>query len=156
MKYTEIINSSLDMIKLGEALGACLEENMVILMEGDLGAGKTTLTKGIAKALGVSRVVNSPTFTILKIYEGRLPLYHMDVYRLDNESGDEYLEEYFEAGGVTIIEWAHQISNILPKNYLLVTIEYIDDSTRRITLEVDEALSGNEKYLEVLKKVATK
>lgn len=156
MKYTEIINSSLDMIKLGEALGACLEENMVILMEGDLGAGKTTLTKGIAKALGVSRVVNSPTFTILKIYEGRLPLYHMDVYRLDNESGDEYLEEYFEAGGVTIIEWAHQISNILPKNYLLVTIEYIDDSTRRITLEVDEALSGNEKYLELLKKVATK
>ncbi len=156
MKYTEIINSSLDMIKLGEALGACLEENMVILMEGDLGAGKTTLTKGIAKALGVSRVVNSPTFTILKIYEGRLPLYHMDVYRLDNESGDEYLEEYFEAGGVTIIEWAHQISNILPKNYLLVTIEYIDDLTRRITLEVDEALSGNEKYLEVLKKVTTK
>ena len=117
MKKVEI-KSPEEMIELGEKIGKYLEKNMVILMEGDLGAGKTTMTKGIAKALGINRVVNSPTFTIMKIYEnGKMPLYHMDVYRLDNQSGDEYLEEYFENGGVTIIEWAHQISDILPQSY---------------------------------------
>ena len=156
MKYTKIINSSEDMIALGYKIGQNLEENMVILMEGDLGAGKTTLTKGIAKALGVDRVVNSPTFTILKIYEGSLMLYHMDVYRLDNDSGDEYLEEYFEAGGVCIIEWAHQISNILPKNHLLVTIDYLDEETRRITIESNDDIKGNEKYAALIGKVIEK
>lgn len=148
MKYTLSIDSSEKMISFGERIGRELEENMVILMEGDLGAGKTTLTKGIAKALGVERVVNSPTFTILKIYDGRLKLYHMDVYRLSNDSGDEYLEEYFEAGGVTIIEWAHQVSNILPKEYLLITIEYLNDGGRSLTIE-----ANSEKYERLLLKV---
>ena len=111
MKYTLSIDSSEKMISFGERIGRELEENMVILMEGDLGAGKTTLTKGIAKALGVERVVNSPTFTILKIYDGRLKLYHMDVYRLSNDSGDEYLEEYFEAGGVFVKYQFNILSN---------------------------------------------
>lgn len=148
MEYTLKVNSSNDMVAFGEKLGRFLEENMVILMEGDLGAGKTTMTKGIAKALGVTRVVNSPTFTILKIYDGRLKLYHMDVYRLSNDSGDEYLEEYFEAGGVTIIEWAHQVSSILPKEYLLINIEYLDDGSRLV-----KALPNGEKYERLLKKV---
>ena len=113
---------------------------MVILLEGDLGAGKTTLTKGIALALGIKRVVNSPTFTILKIYEGRLNLYHMDVYRLDNESGDEYLEEYFEAGGVSVVEWAHQVSNILPNEYLLINIKYLDTLTRKVIIEANSPI----------------
>lgn len=152
MKMSKVIDNPNDMICLGEEIGKELKENMVILMEGDLGAGKTTLTKGIAKSLGVTRVVNSPTFTILKIYEGDLTLYHMDVYRLDNESGDEYLEEYFEAGGVTVIEWAHQVSDILPKNYLLITIDYLDNSARRITLEAAD-LEGNEEYINIVKKV---
>ena len=154
MELVRIINSSDEMVLFGETLGRYLKENMVILMEGDVGAGKTTLTKGIAKALGVNRIVNSPTFTILKIYEGNLTLYHMDVYRLNNDSGDEYLEEYFEAGGVTVIEWAHQVSAILPKNFILITISYIDSSTRKITLEVDENVKGNSEYLELLSEVA--
>ena len=134
MKKVEI-KSPEEMIELGEKIGKYLEKNMVILMEGDLGAGKTTMTKGIAKALGINRVVNSPTFTIMKIYEnGKMPLYHMDVYRLDNQSGDEYLEEYFENGGVTIIEWAHQISDILPQSYLLINIDYLNNGNRLVTL----------------------
>lgn len=148
MKKVLNIKTPEEMILLGEKLGSNLEANMVILMEGDLGAGKTTMTKGIARALGVNRVVNSPTFTILKIYEGRLPLYHMDVYRLSNESGDEYLEEYFEAGGVTIIEWASQISSILPSEHLLVTIDYLSDGTRNVTLE-----SGSEEYIKLIESV---
>lgn len=135
------ITTPIDMIALGEKIGMNLKENMIILMEGDLGAGKTTMTKGIAKSLGIERVVNSPTFTIMKIYEGgRLPLYHMDVYRLDNNSGDEYLEEYFENGGVTIIEWAHRISDILPKEFLLINIDYLESGNRLVTLKSNSAL----------------
>lgn len=143
------VASPLDMIKLGEEIGEMLEKNMVILMEGDLGAGKTTMTKGIAKALGITRVVNSPTFTIMKIYEnGKMPLYHMDVYRLDNHSGDEYLEEYFENGGVTIIEWAHRISDILPQEYLLINIDYLDNGNRLVTLK-----ANSEEYNKIVESV---
>lgn len=138
------------MINLGEKIGTNLKENMIVLMEGDLGAGKTTMTKGIAKALGIDRVVNSPTFTIMKIYDGgRLPLYHMDVYRLDNHSGDEYLEEYFENSGVTIIEWAHRISDILPNEYLLINIDYLENGNRLVTLKANS--SEYEKLLESVK-----
>ena len=148
MKKVLYVNNPEDMVLLGKNLGSKLSENMVILMEGDLGAGKTTITKGIAQGLGITKVVNSPTFTILKIYEGNLTLYHMDVYRLDNESGDEYLEEYFEAGGVTVIEWAHQISDILPERYLLINVDYLDDGSRRVTLE-----AKSEEYIKLLESV---
>ena len=140
MKKERIINNPNEMIELGKLLGKHLKENMVILLEGDLGAGKTTLTKGIAISLGINRVVNSPTFTILKIYEGRLNLYHMDVYRLDNNSGDEYLEEYFEAGGVCVIEWAHQVSDILPNEYLLINIKYLDGDRRNVEIVSNSSL----------------
>lgn len=79
-------------------------------LEGDLGAGKTTFTKSLAKGLGIERNVNSPTFTIIKEYKsGRLPLYHMDVYRLGDEFEDLGFDEYFEGDGVTVVEWAHLI-----------------------------------------------
>ncbi len=145
MKEELIIKTPDEMIDLGEKIGKKLKANMVILLEGDLGAGKTTLTKGIAKGLDIKEIINSPTFTILKIHQGRLTLYHMDVYRLNNDSGDEYLEEYFESGGVTIIEWAHQVDSILPKEYLLITIDYLEDGNRRVTLE-----GNNEEYNKVI------
>jgi tRNA threonylcarbamoyladenosine biosynthesis protein TsaE len=95
---------------LGEALGALLAAGDLILLVGDLGAGKTALTQGIGAGLGVRGVINSPTFTILKEYAGRLPLYHFDLYRID--SPDEVytlgFEDYFEGDGVSVVEWAER------------------------------------------------
>jgi tRNA threonylcarbamoyladenosine biosynthesis protein TsaE len=87
-------------------------------MEGDLGAGKTTMTKGIALGLGIKDIVNSPTFTIMKTYKGRLDLYHLDVYRINDPYSDFELEEYFESNGLCVIEWASQIEPILPDELL--------------------------------------
>ena len=126
-----LIKSDEEMQKLGFALGEHAFPNMLITLEGDLGAGKTTMTKGIGKALGVTKIINSPTFTIMKIYEGRLTLYHMDVYRIDNNSGDDYLTEYMESNGVCVIEWANNISDLISDDRLDINIT-IDESFNRI------------------------
>ena len=127
------INSTSDMISLGEAIGKAVDANMVIALDGDLGAGKTTLTKGIAKGLGITSVVNSPTFVIMKIYEGRLTLYHLDVYRT-NDSEFE-LAEYFEMGGVSIVEWSRYIESLLPNGCLHIYICRIGTNKRKLYLE---------------------
>ncbi|TYR72818.1 tRNA (adenosine(37)-N6)-threonylcarbamoyltransferase complex ATPase subunit type 1 TsaE [Rossellomorea vietnamensis] len=116
-------------------IAGMLIENDVLTLEGDLGAGKTTFTKGLAKGLGVKRNVNSPTFTIIKEYQGRLPLYHMDVYRLDDSFEDLGFDEYFDGGGVTVVEWAHLIKDQLPEERLAVTIMRISEEERKIILE---------------------
>lgn len=138
-----IIKSDFDMQKLGEAIGLNAFPNMLITMEGDLGAGKTTMTKGIGKALNVTKVINSPTFTILKIYQGDLMLYHMDVYRIDNNSGDDYLEEYFEMNGVCVIEWAGNISDLLKDERLMIDIKINEDFHRIVKLESNCELYDN-------------
>ena len=96
--------------RLGQALGKLLAPGDIILLEGTLGAGKTALTQGIGKGLGVSVVINSPTFTILKEYSGRLPLYHFDLYRIDDPEEVFALgfEDYFTGDGVCVIEWAER------------------------------------------------
>ena len=138
MRKEIYINSASDMINLGEAIGKEVEANMVIALEGNLGAGKTTLTKGIAKGLGIKEIVNSPTFVIMKIYEGRLTLYHLDAYRT-NDSEFE-LAEYFEMGGVSIIEWAGYIESLLPDGCLHIFINDLGNNKRRLDLEwYDEA-----------------
>lgn len=109
-------------ILLGEKLGYLLKANDVILLAGDLGAGKTTFTKGIGRALGIKRVINSPTFTIVKEYHGNLDLYHLDLYRLDGLGLDFDLEEYFSNGGICVCEWPNNISEILPDEYLLIEL----------------------------------
>ena len=106
-------------IEYGYKLGMLLECGDVILLAGDLGAGKTTFTKGIGKALGITRVINSPTFTIVKEYHGKYPLYHLDLYRLGS---DFDLEEYFESDGITVCEWPDNVSEIIPDEYLMVEI----------------------------------
>lgn len=105
-------------------LAKWLESGDVILLEGNLGAGKTTFTKGLAEGLGIKRVIKSPTYTIIREYlDGRLPLYHMDVYRLEETGGmDLGLEEYFEGDGVSIIEWATFIPEDLPQEYLQIKL----------------------------------
>ena len=132
MEKVIYINSPSQMIEFGEAIGNNLKPNMLIALDGDLGAGKTTFTKGVAIALGVKRIVNSPTFVIMKIYEGSLTLYHLDVYRT-NDSEFE-LTEYFEAGGVCVIEWSDNIASLLPKSHLHINISDLGDNKRKVLL----------------------
>lgn len=117
---------------IAERLANLLVAGDVLTLEGDLGAGKTTFTKGLAKGLGVTRNVNSPTFTIVKEYKGRVPLYHMDVYRLEDSDEDIGFFEYFHGEGVSVVEWARYIEEYLPEERLEVQISYIDEMTRKM------------------------
>lgn len=110
---------------IAAALAAFLVQGDIILLEGDLGAGKTTFTKGLATGLGIKRVIKSPTYTIIREYlDGRLPLYHMDVYRLEETGGTDLgLEEYFEGDGVSIVEWATFIPEDIPSEYLQIKLQ---------------------------------
>ncbi|MDQ0232849.1 tRNA (adenosine(37)-N6)-threonylcarbamoyltransferase complex ATPase subunit type 1 TsaE [Metabacillus malikii] len=147
--YVIQTNAAEDTITVAQRLARLLEEGMVLTLEGDLGAGKTTFTKGLATGLGINRNVNSPTFTIIKEYKsGRLPLYHMDVYRLDDEGEDLGFEEYFNGDGVTVVEWAHLIENQLPTERLNITIKYIEESTRNLILT-----PYGDKYNEICKEL---
>lgn len=132
LKY--IIKTEEEMINLGQKIGALVYPNMVITMNGNLGAGKTTITKGIGKAMGIKRVINSPTFTIMKIYEGSLNLYHLDVYRIENSESDFELEEYFYMGGVSVIEWSNNIKDLIPEDAINLEFEIQDDSSRIVTI----------------------
>ena len=130
-----------DTYELGEKIGQMAKPGMVISLTGDLGVGKTVFTQGLAKGLGIEEPVNSPTFTIVQVYEeGRLPLYHFDVYRIgDIEEMDEIgYEDYFYGEGVCLIEWADLIREILPEQMCRVTIEKDLEKCfdyRKITLE---------------------
>ncbi|MCQ2553024.1 MAG: tRNA (adenosine(37)-N6)-threonylcarbamoyltransferase complex ATPase subunit type 1 TsaE [Clostridia bacterium] len=128
-----------DTEKFGAEFAAQLKPNSVIALVGNLGAGKTTLTKAIAKGLGVTETISSPTFTIVCEYEtGRLPLYHFDVYRVNDE--DELFEmgfeEYFTKGGVCLIEWADLVMDFLPEDTIVLRLEYGENEDERtITIE---------------------
>ncbi|MDN3955795.1 tRNA (adenosine(37)-N6)-threonylcarbamoyltransferase complex ATPase subunit type 1 TsaE [Sporolactobacillus laevolacticus] len=120
-------------MSFSEQMAVYLQPGDVLTLSGDLGAGKTIFTKGLAKGLGIREMVNSPTFTIVKEYHsGRLPLYHMDVYRISDDE-DIGLEDYFEQDGVTVVEWAENIPSWLPDDVLSVVIERVNDHERIIT-----------------------
>ncbi|WP_261134598.1 tRNA (adenosine(37)-N6)-threonylcarbamoyltransferase complex ATPase subunit type 1 TsaE [Bacillus sp. Marseille-Q3570] len=129
------LTSPEETMQFGARLADFLKPGDVITLEGDLGAGKTTLTKGLAKGLHIKRVVKSPTFTIIREYKGRLPLYHMDVYRLEDSDEDLGFDEYFEGEGVTVVEWAHLIEDFLPDDRLGITIRRVGDDERELTIE---------------------
>ncbi len=116
--------------KLGVNIATKIKSGVLITLQGDLGLGKTTFTKGIAQGLGVIKTVNSPTFTISKIYQGRLPLIHMDAYRLEGIKQDLGFEEFFNDEWVSVVEWPQYIEDQLPNIRLAITIERIDDETR--------------------------
>lgn len=120
-------------IRLAEELATLLRPGDVVTLEGDLGAGKTTFTKGIGSGLGVRRMINSPTFTIVKEYMGELPLYHMDVYRLEDSSEDIGFDEYFNGPGISVVEWASFIEEYLPDERLDIRLQMKDEHTRVIT-----------------------
>jgi len=120
---------------LAQSLAQLLEAQDIITLEGDLGAGKTTFTQALAKGLGIIRTVNSPTFTIMKQYEGRLPFNHLDVYRLADSDEDLGWEEIFYGDAVTVVEWAHLIEEDLPDERLAIEIYRIDNDKRKFVLK---------------------
>ncbi len=121
-----------DTNRLAIKLAENLQPGDVIALEGDLGAGKTTFTKGLAVGLGITKTVSSPTFTIIKEYRGRLPLYHMDVYRVQDSFEDLGFDEYFYGDGVTVVEWAHLIKDQLPDELLTINLYHSGDEERRV------------------------
>ncbi|ULT57295.1 tRNA (adenosine(37)-N6)-threonylcarbamoyltransferase complex ATPase subunit type 1 TsaE [Neobacillus drentensis] len=136
MKEYELTTSNdSDTSQFAERLATYLQPGDVIALEGDLGAGKTTFTKGLAKGLEVKKTVNSPTFTIIKEYRGRLPLYHMDVYRVADAYEDLGFDEYFEGEGVTVVEWAHLIEEQLPEERLTIFLYHQGQNQRKIVLK---------------------
>ena len=134
MNYKITTHSEEETIEIAENFESEKFPNMIICLDGDLGSGKTLFTKGIAKALGIEENITSPTFTIVKEYEGELPLYHMDVYRLDGNTDGVGIEEYFHKGGVVVIEWAHMIKDILPEERLDIKIKTLDENKRLLII----------------------
>ena len=121
---------------IGAALSKQLEPNDVLILLGDMGAGKSEFTRGLARGLGVTGYVTSPTFTIMQLHDtGRLPLYHFDWYRLESveELYELSMDEYLQNGGVAVIEWPSRAEEALPESYLEVALEPLGDDERRIT-----------------------
>ena len=135
----EFISTSLEQtLAIGEKLVKTLLPGTVVALNGELGAGKTVFTKGIAKGLGIKDYthVNSPTFVIIREYQGTIPLYHFDVYRLNDIEELETIgyEEYFYGDGISVVEWANKIEEVLPDKRIDVYLEHVDEHTRRIVI----------------------
>ncbi|MDF2535149.1 MAG: tsaE [Bacillales bacterium] len=148
IKYSKSCKNEIDTAELATKLGERLQVGDLICLEGDLGAGKTTFTKSLAKAIGVTRTVNSPTYTIMKQYQGKFPLYHFDVYRIENEDEEFGFEEFFYGNGVSVIEWSHLIASLLPGERLDIHIYYVNEYERRI-----EFVPIGERYLKICNEI---
>lgn len=139
-----VINDLEEMETFAKSLGNKVFPGFLLCLEGDLGAGKTTFTKFFGKAMGVEDNINSPTFTIMKIYEGNYELVHMDVYRLNGIGADYDLEEYIYGDGVCVIEWYRHIIESLPQEKLIIEIEIVDENKRLLKIE------GSDKYGQII------
>ncbi len=139
--------------EIGFKLGTLLEAGDVVCLTGDLGAGKTTMTKAIAKALGVEEDVTSPTFTIVHEYLGRIPVYHFDVYRIRRleEMEDLGYEEYFYGNGVCLVEWASEIESLVPEERLWIDIKRGVGDNRRI-LDIEGTSSH---FIQIIKELSS-
>jgi tRNA threonylcarbamoyladenosine biosynthesis protein TsaE len=143
MEYTFISTSKAETRKLGSLIAPFFQAGDVVLLKGDLGAGKTSLVGGVAEALKVEDDVISPTFNIMKCYfHGTLPLYHIDAYRLENQNIELGLDEFIEGNGVCMIEWPQYIQPLLPDQALSITLENVGGDNRKITIE------GNTRHYE--------
>ena len=137
MSMEFITNSPLETEKVGEALGKSLQPGTILAYEGDLGAGKTAFTRGLARGLGCAEQVTSPTYTIVNEYlSGRMPLFHFDMYRLScaDDLWDIGWDDYLDRGGVCAVEWSENVEEAM-EGAIRVRIEKLGDTTRRITLE---------------------
>jgi tRNA threonylcarbamoyladenosine biosynthesis protein TsaE len=148
----KLVSNSVDeTFQIGHKLGKLLVRGNILCLSGDLGAGKTAFTKGIGKGLEIQEYVTSPTYTIINEYEGRIPLYHFDVYRL--ESAEEMFElgyeEYFYGDGAVVLEWADNVKEIIPNERLWITIlKTNNDNSREIILE-----PTGEPYCDIVKEL---
>ena len=149
MKYKITTRDERETIQIAQNLESEKFENMIICLDGDLGSGKTIFTKGFAQALGIEENITSPTFNIIKEYlNGEMPLYHMDVYRLDGKIDGVGIEDYFKKNGVVIIEWADTIQSYLPEERLDIKFKVIDENTRLLIFK-----PRGQKYEEVCEAV---
>ena len=132
-----LINSETEMLKYGQELGSKLDAPVVLELLGDVGAGKTTLVRGIAKGLGIEEDVTSPSFTISKEYQGKkYRLAHYDFYRLADPGimSEDLAEAISDTNTITIIEWGNSIQDVLPEGHKIIEIKYIDEKTRELTV----------------------
>ncbi len=138
---------------LGRVIGGILKAGDVVALAGELGTGKTCLTQGIAEGLDVSADyrITSPTFTLVNEYPGRLPLYHVDVYRLAGRADlyDLGFDEFSEGRGVVVIEWAEKIREAVPEGALWIFLSYVDDETRRIEIDAQEEIPCKNELVEI-------
>lgn len=134
-----ITNSESETMEVGKTIGKNLKSMDIISLNGDLGAGKTHFTKGIADGLCINDYITSPTFTIVNEYEGRIPLYHFDVYRIGDieEMYEIGFEEYLYKGGVCIIEWGDIVKEMLPTETININIKVLDENKRKIIIDTD-------------------
>lgn len=128
------LKNEAEMIAFGKRIGDTIFPHSIITLTGDLGAGKTTFTKGIGQGLDIKKIINSPTFTIVKVYSGRMTLYHFDAYRLEGADDDLGFEEMFEDDGLCVIEWPQFIEDIIPEERLEIEIIKNEDETRSLKL----------------------
>lgn len=152
MEYKITTRDERETIQIAQNLESEKFENMIICLDGDLGSGKTIFTKGFAQALEIEENITSPTFNIIKEYlNGEMPLYHMDVYRLDGKIDGVGIEDYFKKDGVVIIEWADTIQSYLPEERLDIKFKVIDENTRLLIFK-----PRGQKYEEVCEAVLWK
>lgn len=132
-------SNSDETIELGRKIGLCLKKGDILAMQGTLGAGKTTITKGIAESLGVKDVITSPTFCLISEYEGKMPLYHIDVYRL--EGTEDFInlgtDDMLYGNGVSIIEWSEKIMEELPSSTIIIRLTPESDHGTERTIEIE-------------------
>ncbi len=141
----EILTGSPDETqKLGRTIGTIALEGDVVLLHGDLGAGKTCITQGIAEGLGVKEPVRSPTFMLVNEYQGRLKLYHADFHRLDNlnEIWDLGIDEYISGNGLFVVEWAEKGIDVFPEEHLVIKIINVDENQRKFLIS-SKGIRGN-------------
>jgi len=137
--FQYISNDEEETILLGEKIGELLEPGQIILLSGELGAGKTILVQGICNGLGVDEDVTSPTYTLINEYEGELTVYHMDLYRLEDEEDlyDVGVEDYLDTERIVLIEWPDLVYDLLPPDFVYIRLVVLDDNTRKITIEAE-------------------
>ncbi|MCF7926223.1 MAG: tRNA (adenosine(37)-N6)-threonylcarbamoyltransferase complex ATPase subunit type 1 TsaE [Candidatus Izimaplasma sp.] len=133
--YKEIkVNNLSEMEQIAKTVGKHVFKGFVLCLQGDLGAGKTTFTKFLGKSIGIADTINSPTFTILKIYENTLDLFHIDAYRLRGIGADYSLEDYIYGEGLCVIEWYKHIIESIPNDKLVIEIKHLGDTKRLLKI----------------------